>query len=55
MQRMRRRRRDARIAAGGGQALLGDRRRVVAVDQVVRNARMIGVLDELFFQDGGGL
>src|SRR6185295_8736535 len=29
-------------------------RRIVAVDQVVRYARMIGILDELFLQDRSG-
>src|SRR6266852_1204280 len=49
VQRVRRRRRDAGVAAGGGQALLGNGRCVVAMDQVMRHARMIGVLDEEVF------
>ena len=51
VQRVRRRGRDARVAARRGQALLRDRRRVVAVDQVVRHARMVGVLGELLLED----
>ena len=52
---MRRDRRDARITACGDQALVGDRRCVVAVDEVVRDARVIGILLELGFQHRGRL
>ena len=48
-------RRDACILACGGEPLVGDGRRVVAVDQVVRDAGMIGILPEFAFQDGSGL
>jgi hypothetical protein len=47
--------RDARIPARGVEALGGDRRRVVAVDQVVRDAGMIGIPLEFALEDRGRL
>ena len=47
--------RDLRVTARGRHALLRDRRRVVAVDQVVRDARMVGMLLELLLEDRPGL
>ena len=43
------------VAARRGHALRRDRRRVVAVDQVVRDARMVGMLRELLLEDAGRL
>ena len=43
VQRMRRGRRDGRVASCRRQTLLCDRRRVVGVDQVMRDARMIRI------------
>jgi len=48
---MRRRRGDVRIAAGGGQPLGGDRRRVVAVYQIVRDARVLRILCKLLLEN----
>src|SRR5258707_6658663 len=42
-----------RIAAGGGQPFCRDRRVVVAVNEVVRNARMIGQLSLETLEDSG--
>ena len=55
VQRVRRRGRDARVAARGGEPLVGDGRRVVAVDEVVRDAGMVGILPEFVLEDGGRL
>jgi hypothetical protein len=53
--RVRRRRRDLGIAPSGVQPLLGDRRVVVEVDQVVRDAGMAGLALEDRLQDRGTL
>ena len=55
MQRVRRGGRNARIAARRDEPLLGQGRRVVAVDEVVRHAGMVGILLELALEDGGRL
>ncbi len=55
MQRVWRVRGDVGVAARRGQALLRERRRVVAVDEIVRDARMVGVLGELLLEDAGRL
>jgi len=51
VQRVRRRGRDRRIAPRGRYPFVGDRRRVVAVDQIVRDAGMVGVLLEFILED----
>ena len=51
MQRMRRIRRDAGVALRAWQAFLRDRWRVVGVDQVMRDARMVRVFSELLLED----
>ena len=55
VQRVRRVGRDLGVAARRGHALLRDRRRVVAVDQVMRDAGVIGMLGELLLEDPGRL
>src|SRR5204862_5067407 len=50
VQRVRRVGSDAGVALGGRHALLRDRRRVIAVDEVVRDARMVRILGELLLQ-----
>ena len=55
MQRVRRVGRDPGVEACGRQALLRDRRRVVAVDQVMRDAGVIGMLGELLLEDPAAL
>ena len=47
--------RDARVSAGRAETLRGDRREVVAVDQVVRHAGVIRLLGEDRLQNGSGL
>jgi len=49
---MRRRRRDLGVTHRGVEALLGDRRIVVKVDQIVGDARMLGLALEDRLQDG---
>ena len=44
VQRVRRRRRDLRVRPRGGEPFLGERRKVVAVDQEMRDARMVRIL-----------
>ncbi len=51
MQRMRRVGRDAGVTPGRGHPFLRDRRGVIAVDQVVRHARMVRILRELLLED----
>ena len=53
--RVRRRGRDLRVATRGVEALVGDGREVVAVDQVVGHSRMLGLLGEDLLEDGRGL
>ena len=55
MQRVRRVGCNGGVTARRGQALRGDRWRVVAVDQVVRDPRMVGMFRELLFEDRGRL
>ena len=55
VQRVRRRRRDLRVAARRAQRVIGQRRHVVAVDDVVRDARMIGLLGVELLEDRPGL
>ena len=50
MQRVRCRRRDIAVTVGRGETTLRERRRIVAMNQVVRNTRMIWLLDENRFQ-----
>jgi hypothetical protein len=52
MQRVRSPRRDLRVAGGRAQPFIGDGRIVVGVDQVVRDARMVGLALEYLLQDG---
>ncbi len=52
MQRVRHGRRERGIAARRGQSLLGKRRRIVAVDEIVRDAGMIGRRNLCLFEDG---
>ena len=54
MQRVRRRRRDLVIELGGRDAHRRERRKIVAVDQVVRDARMVRLRFCLFVKDRGG-
>src|SRR2546428_14146892 len=51
MKRMRRRRRDFRVAACRREAAARDRRRVVAMDDVVRHSGMVRLLGEYLFED----
>ena len=55
MARVRDRRRDASVALGRCDAALRERRKVVGVNDEVRDARMLRVLLEQFFQDGDRL
>ena len=55
VQRMRRGRSDLRIAAGGRNSELRQLRLVVAVDQIMRHARMIGLGGEELFKNRGCL
>ncbi len=53
MQGVRGGRRDARIAARRREPFGRDRRRIVAVNEIVRDARMVGMLGELPLEDVG--
>ena len=55
MLRVRHGRRDGGVASGRPQTLLGNRRVVVAVDQVVRDGRMVWLSHGDAFEDLGGL
>ena len=55
VQRVRRGGSDLRITARGGNAELRQLRFVVAVDQVVRDSRMVGFGGEKFFENGSSL
>ena len=55
MQRVRRVGRDARVQTRRDHPLVGDGRRVVAVDEVVRHAGVVGILLELGFEYRGRL
>jgi hypothetical protein len=54
VQRVRRGWRDLRIALRGVDAFFGDRREIVAVDEVVRDAGVLRVLPELHLENRGG-
>jgi hypothetical protein len=51
VQRVRRRRRDLRIPLRSGQAAGRQRREIIAVDDVVGDSRMIGLLGKDLLQD----
>src|SRR5438477_10626517 len=53
--RMRRGRRDLGVLVGGSQALRGDRRIVIEMDQIVSDARMLWLPLPERFKDGGAL
>ena len=55
MKRVGRRRRDGRVAPGRGEALVRDRGIVVAVDQIVGDARMLWLLGEDLLEHARGL
>ena len=55
VQRVRRRRRDFRVTPGGFERPIGERRKVVAVDDVVREARMIRLAGDEPFENRAGL
>ena len=55
VKRMRRGRRDLRVAAGGIERARRQRRHVEAVDDVVREPRMIGLPGEFLLEDAGRL
>ena len=55
VQRVRRRRRDLRVAPRGVERPIGERRHVVAVDDVVREARMIRLAGDELLENRAGL
>src|SRR4029077_17796766 len=55
VERVRYPRRDGSITLSSGQAALGERRIIVAMDQIMNDAGMICVLFPQLFQDGGCL
>src|SRR5581483_3873159 len=54
-QRMRHPWSDGGVSLRGGQSALSERRIIIAMDQVVNDTRMIGVVFPKFFEDGGCL
>ena len=55
MQRVWRGRRDGRVQPRGGEPFLGNGRRVVTVNEIVRHTRMVGIFLEFPLEDGGCL
>src|SRR5439155_21227130 len=55
VKRVRRRRRDLRVAAGGGEGAARERRRIVAMDDVVGHPGVVRLLGEYLFENRASL